>query len=65
MQENNTSETANLGKENEQLNPSRTMTRNSKNYKKLVGIEKISECQNTGLPTSTVEPASGYFYLDA
>lgn len=59
MQKNNTS-TANLGKENELINLSRTMASNSKNYKESCNIVKISEHENTGLPTRTVEPASGY-----
>jgi hypothetical protein len=61
MRENNANTTANLGEENESINLCKPMTRNSKNYKKLFNIEKISEHENTGLPTRTGEPASGYF----
>ena len=63
MRENNANTTANLGEENESTNLSRTMIKNSKNYKESCNIEKISEYENTGLPTRTVEPASGYFIL--
>lgn len=61
MQKNNANTTANLGEENESIKLSKTMTSNSKNYTKSFNIEKISEHENTGLPTKTVEPASGYF----
>ncbi|CAE6486519.1 hypothetical protein [Candidatus Nitrosotenuis uzonensis] len=61
MRENNANTTANLGEENESINLSKTMTSNSKNYKESCNIEKISEQKNTGLPTHTGEPASGYF----
>jgi hypothetical protein len=65
MRENNTSATSNLGKEMEQQNPIKIITGNSKNYKESHSTLKISEHENTGLPTRTGEPASGYFYLDA
>jgi hypothetical protein len=63
MRKNNANTTA-LGRENESVNLCRTTTSNSENYKESSSIEKISEHENTGLPTKTVEPASGYFSLD-
>jgi len=62
MRENNANVTSNLGKETEQLNPIKIITDNSKIYKESHSTLKISEHKTTGLPTSTGEPASGYFY---
>jgi len=60
MRENNVGAKADLGMENQQVNPNRTINESCKSYKKSSTIEKISECENTGLPTRTAEPAPGY-----
>jgi len=60
MAGNNVSVKAHLGKENKQVNLNRTVNRNSKSCNKSSEMQKISECQNTGLPTKTAEPALGY-----
>jgi hypothetical protein len=61
MREDNANTTANLGEKNELINLSRTTASNSKNYTESSNIEKISDCENIGLPTRTAEPASGHF----
>lgn len=60
MRENNASAKADLGKENKRINPSTMRKENSKSYINSSDIQKISEYQNTGLPSKTVEPAPGY-----
>ena len=60
MQENHASTKADFRKENKHVNPTTTANESSKSYIKLPNMKKISECENTGLPTKTAEPAPGY-----
>jgi len=63
MRENNRITKADLKKENQQPNLIRTVRENSRTCKESSNIKKISECENTGLPSKTAEPAPGYQIL--
>lgn len=60
MRKNNIGEKADIKTENHQVNPCRTVKENSKSYEKSSNMVNISEYQNIGLPSKTVEPAPGY-----